>query len=350
MNRLSILHRAFFFAFLLVCTTVAAQQRFQFTEPKMGSPFNLIFYTSKDSATVTALAEASFRLVDSLNDSFSDYKESSELNALSRTAGSGKGVKVSPLLYDILLQSKRAAQKSERAFDVTVGPLSKLWRAARKSKTFPSADEVLEVKKKVGNSKLQIDTNTKEIKLLSPGMQLDLGGIAKGYAAQKVIDFLKENGIESALADAGGDLVCSNPPPGKKGWTIGINVPENETELLDKTIVIKNEAVATSGDVYQYIEHDGKRYSHIIDPRTGYGVSFQRNVTVLAKDGATSDWLATACSILPLSKCKALGKRLGAELLITQLQKGKVSYFMTDGMKQRLKDTNPQRFPYFSER
>lgn len=330
------MYRLFFPIALLSCTLIFSQQRFQYTQPKMGSPFNLIFY-AQDSAKANALATEAFHLVDSLNTIFSDYLQSSELNRLSKTAGSGKAVPLSPLLNDILGKSKKAASQSKGAFDITVGPLSWLWRKARKAKQFPETNEVQVAKNKTGIKHLFLDTVARSATLQTAGMQLDLGGIAKGYAAQKVVDFLKTEGIVSALADAGGDMACTLPPPGKNGWVVGINVPENETELLSQTIAINNEAVATSGDVYQYIEHDGKKYSHIIDPRTGYGVPYQRNVTVLAKDGTSADWLATACSILPLADCKKLVQKNGAELLITQLHDNKITYFMTDGMKQKLK-------------
>lgn len=302
----------------------------------MGSPFNLIFYAG-DSAMAAQLAKASYHLVDSLNAIFSDYMEKSELSRLSRTAGSGQTVAVSPLLYEVLLSSKKAAQKSKGAFDVTIGPLSRLWRHARREKIFPVPEAVVAAKKKTGMQHLVIDTVAKTVLLLQPHMQLDLGGIAKGYVAQKVISFLHHNGIMSALADAGGDMACSNPPPGNVGWTVGINLPGSTTELLPQTIEISNSAIATSGDLYQFIDHKGKRYSHIIDPRTGYGVPFQRNVTILAPDGATADWLATACSILSLQQCKKLVRQYGADLLITHFQKGKVKYYMTEGMKKRLR-------------
>lgn len=312
-----------------------AQQRFQFTQQKMGSPFKLIFYAA-DSATAATWASASFALVDSLNVVFSDYLEESELNRLSGTAGSGQAIAVSPLLYELLLSSNRAAQKSNGAFDITIGPLSRLWRKARREKRFPAKEAVLSARKKTGMQHLIIDTFSKTVRLLLPNMQLDLGGIAKGYVAQKVVWFLSQHGITSALADAGGDLACSNPPPQKRGWTVGINLPGSTTQLLPQTVEISNTAIATSGDLYQYMEHEGRRYSHILDPRTGYGVPFQRNVTVLAPGGAEADWLATACSILPVRQCKKLVKQYGAELLITQLQNGKPAYYFTKSMKKRL--------------
>ncbi len=283
------------------------------------------------------MARASYRLIDSLNAIFSDYLEESELNRLNRTAGSGQAVAVSPALYEVLWASKKAAAESRGAYDVTIGPLSKQWRKARREKSFPALKEIAAAKEKTGIRYLTIDTANKTVALQKKGMQLDLGGIAKGHVAQQVIDFLKASGVRSALADAGGDLACSGPPPGKSGWTVGINLPESSTELLAETILLSNSAVATSGDLYQYIEHDGKRYSHILDPQTGYGVRFQRNVTVIAADGATADWLATACSILSIKECKKLVKRLDADLLVTQVKNGNVIYILSPGMKKRLR-------------
>jgi thiamine biosynthesis lipoprotein len=171
-------------------------------------------------------------------------------------------------------------------------------------------------------------------------MLLDLGGIAKGYTAQQVIDFLKQNGITQALVDAGGDIATTGSPPAAKGWTIGINVPETQNDLLPKRIVLHDMAVATSGDVYQYVEHNGKKYSHITDPRTGYGVTSQRNVTVIAKDGATADWLATACSILPINDAKKLATNMHAQLLIAIVQEGKPLFYFTKGFANYLNTAN----------
>ena len=137
-----------------------------------------------------------------------------------------------------------------------------------------------------------------------------------------------------ALADAGGDIVCSGAPPGKKGWTIAINLPGEKKGYLQKNLLLQNGAVATSGDVYQYITHEGKRYAHIIDPRTGYGVTFQRNVTVVATDGATADWLATACSILPKRKAKRLVRKKDAALLVMQVKKEKLKSYATQSFAQ----------------
>jgi len=327
--------------FLVLCLlqhqNVAAQLlRFQFTEPKMGSPFHLIFYTA-DSTHAHLLAGQTFNLVDSLNAIYSDYLLSSELNALSATAGTDSFVSVSPPLYHLLRVSKEGGQKSRQAFDITVGPLSKRWREARKEKRFPSAKEIEAARKLTGLEKLLIDTATKKIKLLQEGMALDLGGIAKGHVAQKAVEFLHAKGVVSVMAAASGDIVCGAPPPGKKGWAVGINAPGETEQLLNTTLQMRNRAVSTSGDVYQFTEHQGIRYSHIIDPRTGYGVTFQRNVTVIARDGTTADWLATACSILPVNGAKKLARKTGAGLLVAQQKGAKRRLYSTRKMKQYLK-------------
>ncbi|TAL48387.1 MAG: FAD:protein FMN transferase [Chitinophagaceae bacterium] len=310
------------FVFLLPLTLSAQLRRYQFTEKKMGSPFNIIFYHT-DSVEAVQFAHECFLIVDSLNNVFSDYSATSEVGLLVQQTNNPDHI-VSNELFEMILHSKEAWKKSGKTFDITIGPLSQLWRKARSEKRFPSAAEIKKAKLATGFENLVINNNTKTISFKKPGMRLDFGGIVKGYAAQKVVDYLKSKKIVIALADAGGDIVMSDAPPGKEGWSIGINLPEQENELWDKKLELKNCSVATSGDVYQFTLHNGKKYSHIIDPLTGYGVTSQRNVTVIAKDGATADWLATACSILSIEKAMVLARKENAALLIATLKDDKI--------------------------
>jgi thiamine biosynthesis lipoprotein len=251
--------RLFFAAFFccISLTGLAQQKRFSFTEPKMGSPFTIVLYCN-DSLQAIHLAKQCFNLVDSFNLIFSDYLDSSELSKLSTAAGiDAPPVSVSPALFDILLLSKDAFDKSGGAFDITIGPLVKLWRKARKSKQFPSNEQVQSVKSLTGFNKVILDKVNKTITLTKPGMQLDLGGIAKGYIAQKIINFLTSQQVTHALVNAGGDIVMSGAPPGLNGWTVGVNVPETMDELLPQTLLMQNKSVATSGDAYQFIENGG---------------------------------------------------------------------------------------------
>ncbi len=323
------LFTAVFVFFVIQCK--AQQKRYSFTQPKMGAPFTIVMY-STDSVRAALLAKQSFNLVDSFVYIFSDYIDSSELSRLSASSGLGaRHVKVTPALWDILLLSKTAFEESGGAFDITVGPLIKLWRKARKTKQFPARETVLAARNLTGFKKMMIETTNKTVLLTTSGMQLDLGGIAQGYIAQKVIDFLSAQQVNQVLVNVSGDIVMSNAPPGSKGWTVGINVPETTDELLPQTLLMQNIAITTSGDAYQFIDHGGKRYSHITDPRTGYGVTSQRNVTVIAKDGTTADWLATACSILSIKHAKKLASQLGAEVLIGEIKRGRFVYKSTKG-------------------
>jgi FAD:protein FMN transferase len=324
--------------FLFVCIVLfvsslasAQEKKFLFTQTKMGSPLNIII-VEKDSINATILAQQCFQLVDSFNHIYSDYDSTSELSKLYNSK-INLPIKVSPALLDILLVSKKAFEKSQHSFDISIGQLSLLWRKSRKDHQFPSASMVAEAKNKVGFQYLQIDSTNKTVSISKPSLRLDLGGIAKGYIAQKIIDFLHLKGVHSALVDAGGDISMSGAPPHSNGWVVGVNVPEQTDELLNTKLSLQNISVATSGDAYQYIVHDGKKYAHIIDPRTGYGVSFQRNVTVIAKDGATADWLATACSILPIKTAYAVAKQANAEVFITVLENGKIKPYQTNGFK-----------------
>lgn len=328
--------RKLFLFFFLTCLsglfTHAQERKFLFTEQKMGSPFNLVLVTDDSLKTVT-LARECFALVDTLNSLFSDYDSTSELSRLNAKAGKEPMI-VSSRLWNLLISSRQAWLQSKHAFDITIGPLSRLWRKARKAKIFPDSSEVSQRKALVGFQQLQLNPADHSVYLPQKGMLLDLGGIAKGYAAQEVVNYLTRKGITRALADAGGDMVMSQPPPNTLGWTIGVNVPETTDDLLPKKLLLQNKAVATSGDAYQYIEHKGKKYSHIADPRTGYGISSQRNVTVIADNGALADWLATACSILSIKEAMQLAQKMKADLLITELRNKQVLYYDSPGFKR----------------
>lgn len=323
--------RIFSIICLLFGTTSAFSQerKFSFSKQKMGSPFNIII-VSNDSAKARGLSEKSYSLVDSFNMIFSDYDPNSELSRLNQQAGKGKQT-ISPAMKELLLLSAKAYKKSIGSFDITVGPLSILWRGARKRKEFPVSSAIGIATRSVSFDRLIIDSIHNYLTIPDTSMRIDVGGIAKGYIAQKVIDFLYQNGINQALADAGGDMVMSKSISSSKGWAVGVNIPETTDRLLPRFLLLQNKAVATSGDAYQYIEHHGKKYSHIIDPRTGYGVQSQRNVTVIANNGSDADWLATACSILSIEKAKKVATAAGAELLITVMKDGKVVYYNTPG-------------------
>ena len=325
---------------LLLPVSISAQlKRFQFSDTKMGSPFNIIFYHT-DSAEAVLIAKQCYSIVDSLNNIFSDYGSASEVGKLALQANQ-TGIQVSDELFSMIVKSKDAWKRSGKTFDVTIGALTQLWRKAKKENRFPTATEIKTAKDLTGFKNVVINERSKTISLKKPSIRFDFGGIVPGYAAQKIIDLLKSKNINNSLVDASGDIVLGDAPPGKEGWIIGINLPENENELWDKKLELRNFAVSTSGDVYRYTLHNGIRYSHIIDPGTGYGVTSQRNVTVITKYGADADWLATACSILPIKKALALAKKEHAAILIATLKGEKLVTYKSKSFDKYFQKKQP---------
>lgn len=316
-------HCIFFILLLCINSNLPAQsRRFSFTTQKMASPFTIILY-AEDSAIARQRATESFSLVDSLVNIFSDYIDSSELNRLSARAGTKQPMNVSDAMLELMQQAKYAFVISEGSFDITIGPLTRLWRKARKENRLPDDSSIKHALSMIGSENIMIDTSHKTISLTKKGMQLDAGGIAQGYIAQQVINYLQSKKIDNALVDVSGDIVAIGSPPGAKGWKIGINQPEQKENLQNKYLLVSNAAVTTSGDVYHHIDKNGKRYSHIIDPRTGYGITNQENVTVIARDGTTADWFTKVCSILPYHTSKRIAASLHAGVMIATITKEK---------------------------
>ncbi|MEX0936975.1 MAG: FAD:protein FMN transferase [Pirellulales bacterium] len=274
----------------------AEPTRFELTEPHMGVPFKLVFYAGERGHANKA-ARAAFDRIEQLNSRLSDYDPQSELTELSRTAGSGKTVALSDDLWTVLAAAQRLAEQSEGAFDVTVGPYVRLWRRARRTGEMPRAEYLRSAAEAVGYGHLKLDPESHTARLTQQEMRLDLGGIAKGYAADEALAVLREHGIESALVDASGDIAAGDPPPGRAGWRIGI-APLEQDAAPSRYLELANMAVATSGDTWQYVEIDRKRYSHIVDPKSGLGLTRRSSVTIIAPDGMTADSLASAVSVL----------------------------------------------------
>ena len=269
--------------------------RFEFVEPHMGTQFKIIVYAMDQEAARKAV-RAAFDRIASLDASMSDYKDTSELMKLCAKSG-GDPVKVSDDLFFVLTKAVEASAKSDGAFDVTVGPIVRLWRRARRTRKLPDAEELKKALALVGYKNIKLDAKERTVQLLKPGMLLDLGGIAKGYAGDEAQKVLKKHGITSALVAAGGDIVVSAAPPGTAGWKIEIEPLDPAEKANPKHLLLKDAAVSTSGDVNQHVEIDGVRYSHIVDPKTGLGLTGQRSVTVVAPNGITSDSLDEDCHV-----------------------------------------------------
>jgi thiamine biosynthesis lipoprotein len=302
-------------------------QRYEFTEVHMGTDFRIVLYAADEKLANRASA-ASYARVAELNGKLSDYDPTSELSRLSATAGSGRSVSLSNDLWRVLERSQQLAAASDGAFDVTVGPLTKMWRSARRSKTFPSDERLAAARAATGYRNLQLDAATKSATLTVPNMRLDLGGIGMGYAADEALAVLKHHGIASAMIDASGDVVCSGAPPGERGWKIGL-APLTESEGPPSRYVwLVDQSLTTSGDAFQFVEINGTRYSHIVDPKTGLGLTSRSSVTVIARDGTTADSLATAVCVLgPERGLKLIEKTPESAALIVRAEAGEVKTY-----------------------
>ena len=289
---------------LSLSTIAYAQElnRYEFSQVQMGTTFRLVFYTQNDS-TAQLAARASFQKIEQLNQILSDYLPESELNRLSAAAGNGQWVTLSKDLWNVLFQAQQFARQSNGGFDVTAGLIIRLWRRARRKQEWPDSSRLAQALKKTGFKYLKLKRKSQQAKLKLKGMRLDLGGIAKGYAVDQALYSLQSYGIEHALVDGGGDMRASKAPPGQKAWKIALEGKANEIILLT------HRAVATSGDLYQFLAIDGVRYSHIVNPHTGLGLTHQCQVTVIAPSCMKADALASAISVTGAQKAKGLLKK-----------------------------------------
>jgi FAD:protein FMN transferase len=271
-------------------------RRFELAETHMGSEFKIVLY-SPDEPSARRACRAAFDRIAALDAIFSDYQPESELMRLCDKAG-GLPVEVSQDLFTILQRSQAMYERSSGAFDVTVGPVVRLWRRARREHKLPAPETLKKALDLVSSRHMILDAKKRTVQLTKAGMKLDLGGIAKGYASDAAIQVLKEQGITRALVAGAGDIAMSGPPPDADGWRIAIARLEDPTLPPERFLLLHDVAVSTSGDTERFVEIDGKRYSHIVDPKTGLGVVDRCSVTVIAPDGATADALDTAVYVL----------------------------------------------------
>ncbi|MFM7131973.1 MAG: FAD:protein FMN transferase [bacterium] len=273
-------------------------QRFEFTETHMGSPVHIVLYT-KDAATAKAAATAAFARMARLDLTFSDYNPYSELMKLVDTFATGARppVAVSADLYNILSQSAAISRTTGAAFDITAAPVIRLWRRARRDRKMPSADHLREALARVDYRRVRLFPDTRQARL-EPGTRLDLGGIAKGYAAAEMLKVLEKQGIGQALVSVAGDIAAGDAPPGRPGWRVDVAGLKPLPDKPATTLEIARAAVSTSGDAERFVEIDGRRYSHIVDPKTGLGLVRRASVTVVSALGESADAYATALYLL----------------------------------------------------
>jgi len=317
-----------FFWATLVCRLAAEPPltRFEFSQPHMGTRFRIVLY-APDAVLAARVSDEAFERIARLDNTMTDYQSGSELMSLCHKAG-GPPVAVSEDLFRILEKSQELAKRSDGAFDITTGPVIRLWRRARRRRELPDKQDLAAARRSVGYKFLRLDAKARTAQLLKPGMLLDLGGIAKGYAADEALKVVARHGISRALVAAGGDIVVGAPPPDQPGWRIGIAPLESPDKPPTRFLLLHDAGVSTSGDAEQHAEIGGIRYSHIIDPRTGRALVGHSSVTVVAPNAITSDGLATALSVLNPKRALALVRSTPqtATLIVRATGKGKQTF------------------------
>jgi len=295
----------------------------------MGVPVRILVY-ARDKEPANAAVHAAFDRIRQLNLIFSDYDEDSEISRLTRRYTRGQPLSVSAELATVLAASLEVSRRSEGAFDVTVGPLVGLWRRSRRTKRLPTAEELAAAKKRVGYEAVHLDVERRMVTFDKPDMRLDFGGIVKGYAADEARAVLASHGFKQTLVALSGDISVGDPPPGEPGWKIGVSGLEPPGEQPKDFVWLVNRAVSTAGDTFQFVEIDGKRYSHLVDPKTGLGITRRVSVTVIAPTGLLSDGLDSAAAILgPEKGCKLLETTPGVSGRFVELTKDGPKTFET---------------------
>lgn len=285
---------------ILFCLTATAAEptRFVFEGVEMAVTVRFVIFAEEEETAKNA-ANAGFKRFRELNAIMSDYDSDSELSLLS-TKPIKTWIPLSDDLFDVMQTAREIGTQSEGAFDISVGPMVRLWRRARRMKELPKQEYIDHAKNVVGLDKWELDPETKSIRLHKEGMRFDLGGIAKGYATDEAAKRFRASGVEIFLIDAGGDLYWGKTP--KEGFKVMM-----QSSMI--TVTIPNKGMATSGDTYQHVEIDGRRYSHLVDPKTGMGLTESSIVSVLATTGMEADALASAVSVLGPEKGMAFIKK-----------------------------------------
>jgi len=305
-------------------------KRFEYSLPRMGTIFHIDLYAAS-STQASEAGEAAFARAEELEQIMSDYRADSELMRLAR-AGATAPFPVSSDLYEVLAKSLWTSDLSRGVFDVSIGPLVDLWRSARKTGRLPDPREITRAKALVDYRNIELDPARHTVLLKRSGMKLDLGAIGKGYAADQMLAVLQAHGIQHAMVMAGGEVVVGEPPPGNSGWKVDIDTADADARTQPCTLLLRAAAVSTSGDEHQFLELNGHRYSHVINPATGWPLEGESSTTVIAKDSTSADALCTAFSLMSVEDGMRAAKSLpGVSVLWVRRVGGSWKRYASDG-------------------
>ena len=272
------------------------EQLFSKSRSAMGTTFTIYLY-APDQEKADEEFEASFDEIERVEEALSNYRPSSELSRINRQAAR-EAITTDPEVFKLLQTSFDYSRRSDGAFDITVGPLMRAWGFFRKNGQYPSLAELLRARAKVGWKMVQLDPQQRSVNFDTPGMELDMGGIGKGYAVDRVIDILRDANVTSALVDAGSStLYALGTPPGKEGWKVVVPRPGDRSHGISE-VFLRDNSLSTSGSYEKFFRLNGKTYCHIMDPRTGKPVQGMLQATVIASSATATDALSTTMFVM----------------------------------------------------
>jgi thiamine biosynthesis lipoprotein len=284
--------------------------RHEATRMSMGTAYGIVAYAA-DAVALAASVEAAFDEVDRIDRLMSHYQPDSPLSRINREAGAGP-VKVEAELFDFIAESLRYGRQSDGAFDITVGPLMKAWGFFRGEGRLPAPGELDEAQRRIGYRHVVLDPAARTIRFARPGMELDLGGIAKGYAVDRAVAVLRARKVRAALVSAGGSTLYGlGAPPGERAWPVTVRDPVRASRTA-LTVALSERALSISASYEKSFEVDGVRYSHIMDPRTARPVPERLAVAVLTDTGTAGDALDNVLFVQDVEKGRAFLERHAA--------------------------------------
>jgi len=293
--------------FASVMSEVKCQELFVQSRNAMGTIFTIYLYAN-NGTRAGALFEAAFEEVERLEETLSNYRETSELSRINRLAAR-QAVTTDPEVFALLQACLVYSQRSNGAFDVTVGPLMRAWGFFRDKGRYPTDEELHRARQSVGWQHMQLDLATRTVRFAAPGLELDLGAVGKGYAVDRAVRVLRGAGAKAALVDAGSStLHAMNAPPGKNGWSVCVPKPGDRAQTLSR-VTLRNQSLSTSGSYEKSFQLEGNNYCHVMDPREGTPVQGVLQSTLVARDSTTTDALSNAMFVM--------GPQAGKKLLAT---------------------------------
>lgn len=289
----------------------AHQNQFSYSDWIMGTTFNIKIPKLPKGVDDEQLKVEIMSLLVEIDSQMSTYKQDSELSKINASTTTDKIV-ISAALFKVLTEAQRISMLSAGAFDITVGPLVNLWGfGPDKTVTEPPSEQLIEqALEKIGNDCFLLDQTTQSIEKLNSEIYLDLSALAKGYAVDQVAALLESKQVSDFLVEIGGELNLKGHNGDNQAWRIAVEKPDAESRTIQSVISATDIAIASSGDYRNFFEQDGQRYSHTIDPRTGWPITHKLvSVTVLSQSTMTADALATAFMVLGAEQGLALAEQ-----------------------------------------